>query len=242
MALVASGCGTRRSHSDVVAAAGGGGAVEGVVRGSSGDGDEALAIDGGFGGEADRDGAASQAGRAQASGGSASNRNAGKGAPGSTITIGSVGTLSGPVGGSLVGGVRALQAWVEAQNAKGGLRGHPVKLVVADDGGDPARHRALVQQFVERDKVIAFIHNVAPLSGQAAVSYLQEKKIPVIGTEGGSPWVNENPMYFPQMPNGCEGSGSFEDRAPVLRRGSRVQGREHRREGGLCPGGNRERV
>ena len=216
VALVASGCGTRRSHSDVVAAAGGSGAVERVAQGSSGDGgDQAPAIDSGpgevaGGASAGQAGSGSQtssgsAARGSASGGSASDRGAGSasrtGAAGSTITIGSVGTLSGPVGGSLVGGVRALQAWVAAQNANGGLRGHPVKLVIADDGGDPARHRALVQQFVERDKVIAFVHNVAPLSGQAAVSYLQDKQIPHIGTEGGSPWVNENSMYFPQMPN-----------------------------------------
>jgi branched-chain amino acid transport system substrate-binding protein len=80
---------------------------------------------------------------------------------------------------------------------------------VADDGGDPARHRALVQQLVEQSKVVAFIYMAAPLSGQAALPYLLQKGVAAIGTEGGSSWVNESPIYFPQM-------SSFDFLAPVF--------------------------
>jgi branched-chain amino acid transport system substrate-binding protein len=130
-------------------------------------------------------------------------------ARGEPIRLGSVGTTSGPIGGALAPGVRAAQAWAAWVNANGGIDGHPVELVVADDGGDPARHRSLVQQFVEDRGVVAFLHTTAALSGQSAVTYLEGKKVPVVGSEGGSPWFLTSPMYFPQMPSDTRLASSF---------------------------------
>jgi branched-chain amino acid transport system substrate-binding protein len=119
-------------------------------------------------------------------------------APGAPIRLGSVGTQSGIVGSSISGGVKALQAWVRWINSRGGINCHAVELTVADDGGDPARHQALVQQLVEEKGVIAFVHNTAPLSGQASISYLEQKRVPVIGEDGGAQWFYQSPMFFPQ--------------------------------------------
>ena len=81
----------------------------------------------------------------------------------------------------------------------GGLNGHPVRLIVYDDGADPARSRAQVQEAVERQRVVAFLQMSQPLSGESNVDYITAKRIPVIGTETGSPWVyDRSPMYFPQ--------------------------------------------
>jgi branched-chain amino acid transport system substrate-binding protein len=110
-----------------------------------------------------------------------------------------VSTLSGPIGSNLKNSLKAVQAWVAWNNANGGLNGHPVELVVADDGGDPSRNRSLMQELVEQKGVLAFVNNSAPLSGQASVTYIQEKRIPVMGSDGGSGWVNTSSMYFPQM-------------------------------------------
>jgi branched-chain amino acid transport system substrate-binding protein len=114
------------------------------------------------------------------------------------IVVGNVSVLTGPVGAAVVNGVRAVQAWAAGVNSRGGLAGARIRLSVADDGSDPARHRALVQQMVEKEGAVAFVHNAAPLSGQGAVAYLQQRRIPVIGSETGGFWVNENSMYFPQ--------------------------------------------
>jgi branched-chain amino acid transport system substrate-binding protein len=94
--------------------------------------------------------------------------------------------------------VQAVQAWASAINKQGGLNCQPVRYIVADDGGDPSRHQALVQQLVEQDHIIAFVMMAAPIAGQASVNYIDAHRIPVIGTEGASQWFNENPMYFPQ--------------------------------------------
>ncbi len=115
------------------------------------------------------------------------------------LVIGSVGTWSGIAGQNIVAGMHALRAWVAATNAEGGLGGHPVQLLVADDGSDPARHRALVQQFVEEKGVVAFVYNAAVFSGHASVDYLNSKRIPVVGGSGTEPWYVTSPMFFTQV-------------------------------------------
>ena len=118
------------------------------------------------------------------------------------IVIGSVGTQTGVVGGAISPGPTGVKAWAAAVNAQGGIRCHPIKYVVADDGGDPARHQALVRQLVEQTKVVVFVQMNAPLTGQASVAYLSGKQIPVVGHEGGSPWFYDNPTYFAATSSG----------------------------------------
>lgn len=118
-----------------------------------------------------------------------------KGAP---ITIGVVGTLSGPVGAAYAAGPPTLLAWRRLVNERGGLGGHPVDIIFGDDGGDPARHRSLLQEFVENKKVVAFVGNPAPLTGSAGRAYLEQKRVPVIGGDLASAAWHESPVFFPQ--------------------------------------------
>jgi branched-chain amino acid transport system substrate-binding protein len=120
------------------------------------------------------------------------------------IVIGSVSTMSGFAGEAIGGGPKAVQAWASAVNATGGVKCHAVKYIIADDGGDPNRHQSLVQQLAERDKVIAFVYNAAPLSGYSSVNYINQKHIPVMGNEGGSFWFHDSPYFFPVGISGGE--------------------------------------
>jgi branched-chain amino acid transport system substrate-binding protein len=120
----------------------------------------------------------------------------------SPLVIASVGTYSGIVGQNVGGGTRALQAWATITNAKGGVGGHRVQVFVFDDGGDPARHRSLLQEAVEKHGAVAFVYNAAPLSGQASVDYVTSKKIPVIGSEAAGEWFYQSPYFFPQSTSG----------------------------------------
>lgn len=121
---------------------------------------------------------------------------------GKPIIVGNVGTYTGPAGGSLKNLPEGVQVWVKAVNDRGGIRGHKVQLVVVDDGGDPARHRAAVQDLVENKKVVAFLGNGEAISGQSSVEYLTQKQIAVIGNEGGSDWFYSSPVYFAPFPTG----------------------------------------
>jgi branched-chain amino acid transport system substrate-binding protein len=117
--------------------------------------------------------------------------------------VASVGTYSGVVGLVLRPMLEALQAWTASINARGGLNRHRVRLIVADDGGDPARSKALVQDAVERQRVIAFLQMAQGVSGRGTLDYITAKRIPVIGSDTASPWFHDtSPMYFPQVPSG----------------------------------------
>jgi branched-chain amino acid transport system substrate-binding protein len=123
------------------------------------------------------------------------------GTPGETgpIVIGSVGNYSGPAGAAQVGIPRAVQVWAANVNAAGGLFGRQVKVIVQDDGGDPARYASAVQDLVENRKVIAFVGQAAVLSVRGGVRYLADKGIPVIGTDCAAPeWFAPSTNLFPQ--------------------------------------------
>ena len=125
------------------------------------------------------------------------------------ILLASIGTYSGPAAASLVPYLEGTQIWIKSINGRGGLNGHPVNLIVYDDGGDPARYRAQLQDSVERRHVLALMQLSVPLTGHVGVDYLKEKRIPVIGLVGGESWGYSSPFLFPQMPVGDALSYTF---------------------------------
>lgn len=116
--------------------------------------------------------------------------------PGDTspIIIGAIGTNSGAAGAVLKASGIGVQVWASAVNARGGIAGHPVKVIIGDDQADPARYRSLVQDFVENKQVIAFVGNAGPVeSGQ---TYLEQKKVPVVGSGDGKMTWSNSAMHF----------------------------------------------
>jgi branched-chain amino acid transport system substrate-binding protein len=102
----------------------------------------------------------------------------------SEILLGSFGAASGILG-AVTGTVPpAIRAWASFVNAKGGIAGHPVRVILADDAGDPARTQAIVRQMVEQNKVVAlFSHYSFTVTG--IEKYLESKGVPLIGGTGG---------------------------------------------------------
>jgi branched-chain amino acid transport system substrate-binding protein len=123
-------------------------------------------------------------------------------ANGKPIVIGSIGTNSGPAGAPIKTFAEGVAIWVKAINAKGGINGHPVKHVIADDGGDPARTQALYQDLVENKGVVAFVANGDCFGGQTAVDYVNKKRVPVVGGIACGDWFYDSAMYFPYAPEG----------------------------------------
>jgi branched-chain amino acid transport system substrate-binding protein len=73
-----------------------------------------------------------------------------------------------------------IQAWASYTNANGGINGHPVKVLTADDGGDPAKSLEAVKKLVETDKVMAIVGQQS-LADAAWEKYVTDKGIPVVG-------------------------------------------------------------
>lgn len=121
-------------------------------------------------------------------------------APSSEIVLGSFGTSSGPIGANVADSPAATRAWVADVNTRGGLNGHPVRVVFGDDGGEPDRALALVRRMVEGDKVVAFLNLYTPTTLDAVVPYLEQKNVPVLGTECGSSAPDFSKVIFvPQI-------------------------------------------
>jgi branched-chain amino acid transport system substrate-binding protein len=131
---------------------------------------------------------------------------AGSGPLGSTVAshapvlVGEVGNWSGVVGSALAPAHDALGAWAASVNASGGVLGHPIKILVADDGGDPATDMSQIRDLVENRHVIVLADLYPPpVNMETIAHYAEQKGIPVVGIpDGGGPWF-KSPNAFPTV-------------------------------------------
>lgn len=126
------------------------------------------------------------------------------GGPKLEVRLGSIGTTSGPVGTAVLPMVDGAKAWASDVNARGGLNGHPVRLIFADDAGDPAKALGLAKRLVEQDKIHAFYATHAPVTEEAYTPYAAQRKIPIVGTCGCSNTDGSPIVFHPGVgsPNG----------------------------------------
>jgi branched-chain amino acid transport system substrate-binding protein len=207
--LLATACGSQLSRSELAKS---NGALQlrsstgGLVAAGTGDaGDQGSTGQAGGSGTAGSSGAGGLAaaaagggGRSGAAGSSGAARQAGGGAAGTKgeIVLGSVGTSSGVLGAVSGPAPPAIKAWASWTNAHGGLAGHPVRVILADAGGDPGKAQAIVRQFVEQDHVAAVFYDYMFTEKQAVLPYLQQKQVPLIGTIGGDTSGDHSPIDF----------------------------------------------
>lgn len=114
----------------------------------------------------------------------------------SEIVLGSFGVASGLLGAVTAPIPVADKAWAADVNARGGLNGHPVRIIFADDGGDPARALEIVRRMVEKDGVLGFMGTYAITTMQAVTPYLEQHGVPVIGALSGNEIEDASPMIF----------------------------------------------
>ena len=100
------------------------------------------------------------------------------------IKIGSVLSVTGPA--SFLGDPekRTLELYVDEINAKGGVNGQKLQLVVYDDGGSADNARTFATRLVEEDKIVAMIGGSTTGTTLAMVQVLEEAKIPFISLAG----------------------------------------------------------
>jgi branched-chain amino acid transport system substrate-binding protein len=111
-----------------------------------------------------------------------------------------VSTLTGATGEATKGVTEAAQAWTGMVNARGGISGHQVRLIVVDDGGDTNRHLQLVKQMVEQYHAVALVGSAeTSTQSQQAVSYLQSKGVPTVGDDASNSFGYSSPMIFPAV-------------------------------------------
>lgn len=149
------------------------------------------------------------------------------------IVVGMVGSFSGVVGGAFAPGRDSYAAWAKSINAKGGIKGHPIKLLIADDGGQASNDVAHAKRFVEKEKAIALV-NVFPAAGgdDPLARYAEEKGVPIVGGSVIEPVWHSSPMMFPQV---ASADAQFYGRAKAMKdRGIAKFGAIYCTEGEVC--------
>ena len=100
------------------------------------------------------------------------------------IKIGAVLSATGPA--SFLGDPekKTIEMYVADINAKGGINGQQIKLVVYDDGGDPNQARTFAIRLIEEDKVDALLAGSTTATTMPIIALAEENQIPLINFAG----------------------------------------------------------
>jgi branched-chain amino acid transport system substrate-binding protein len=112
------------------------------------------------------------------------------------IKIGGVGPLTGEAATFGVSTKNGYEMAVADANAKGGILGKQVKLIFADDKGDPAEGATVYTKLIEQDKVTAIIGTVMSKVCLAGAPICQNAQIPNIVTTATNPKITEVGNYI----------------------------------------------
>lgn len=109
--------------------------------------------------------------------------------------IGMICSCTGPEASSTSVSAPTLVAWADAVNAKGGVDGHRIKLIVKDDATNPGTALAEVESMVSQDHVLAIFDNSDV--DNAFEAYVAGHHVPVIGSYADSTAMYTNADFFP---------------------------------------------
>ena len=100
------------------------------------------------------------------------------------VKVGAVLSVTGPA--SFLGDPekRTLELYVDEINAKGGVNGQKLQLVVYDDGADANAARTFATRLIEEDKVVAMVGGTTTGATLAMMPLFEEAQIPLISLAG----------------------------------------------------------
>ncbi len=111
------------------------------------------------------------------------------------ILIGTWAPVTGPAS-SLNAIARGIDAYVQHVNAQGGVHDRQIRLIVKDDGYDPARTPEVVRQLVEEDEVFALVGGIGSATCLSVKGYLANEFIPWVNPGSGlRQWVVPTNAY-----------------------------------------------
>jgi len=118
----------------------------------------------------------------------------------STIKVGAILSVTGPA--SFLGAPEAktLEMMVEDINAKGGINGTKVELVIKDSGGSPEKAVSFAKQLIEEEKVFAIIGPSTSGETMAIKNIAEESKTILLSCAAAEAIVNPVAMYVFKTP------------------------------------------
>jgi branched-chain amino acid transport system substrate-binding protein len=113
------------------------------------------------------------------------------GASAAPITIGLIASETGAGASEQTGVLYGAEAAFAAQNAIGGVDGHPLKLITVDDQSTPVGNQIAAEDLVTNDGVFGVIDSSAFVYGASV--FLQKQGVPVIGGGADGPEWGQQP-------------------------------------------------
>ncbi len=109
-----------------------------------------------------------------------------------TLKLGLVAAMSGQSAKSGEAIVRGLSVAIDEINAKGGVLGKKVELLVRDDESNPAKGVVAARELVQREKVVAFFGGLDTPVSIAIVPFANQTKTPFMGVWAAGTPITQN--------------------------------------------------
>src|SRR5262245_25972620 len=100
------------------------------------------------------------------------------------VKLGAVLSVTGPASSLGDPEKKTLELYVDEINAKGGVNGQKLQLVVYDDGADANAARTFATRLIEEDKVAAMVGGTTTGATLAMIPLFEEAQIPFISLGG----------------------------------------------------------
>ena len=123
-----------------------------------------------------------------------------KPASGTPYTIGAIFSVTGDASSLGVPEKNTAEMLEKQINAQGGISGHPLRIVIEDDRGDPAEALSAARRLVERDKVLAIIGPSRTGTTMAIKDYMNQVKVPLLSCAAGIEIVEPVAKYVFKTP------------------------------------------
>jgi branched-chain amino acid transport system substrate-binding protein len=109
-----------------------------------------------------------------------------------SVKLGLVAAMSGQSAKSGEAIVRGLSLAIDEVNAKGGVLGKKVELLVRDDESNPAKGVVAARELVQREKVAAFFGGLDTPVSIAIVPFANQSKVPFMGVWAAGTPITQN--------------------------------------------------
>jgi branched-chain amino acid transport system substrate-binding protein len=96
------------------------------------------------------------------------------------IKIGAVSCISGALSTFGVSSIRGARMAIDEINAKGGLLGQPIDLIVDDNGSKSGETARIVRKFLSQDHVVAILGDLTSSATMEAAPLAQEAHVPLL--------------------------------------------------------------
>ncbi len=113
------------------------------------------------------------------------------------INIGASLAVTGPAAFLGDPEAKTLELVVEQINAKGGINGEKINLIIYDDGADPNKARTFATRLIEEDNIVAMVGGTSTGATMAMMPLFEDAEIPFISLAGAIAIIDPvNPYVF----------------------------------------------